>query len=365
MPVSDTVNADHRELLCAINQAALKARPKLATSMAFLIRDIGYVICCYVLSLLALRLGVPLVLVHVWHALTAGTVATGLWVLGHECGHGAFAQTRVVNDAVGFCLHSALLVPYFSWQFTHAKHHRHTNHAILGETHVPSTAQSVERRAHSLLGDDAFAALNICVHLLAGWPLYLFFNITGGRVGCDGTRMVRGAPKSHFNPRSRIFPPSMASRVAASTVGCIATLIVLSLTGWWEWYVGPYIVVNAWLVLYTWLQHTHPEIPHSDNYGFLEGALCTIDRDYGCLFDHLHHAIGSTHVLHHLRPGVPHYHAKAMTRVVKECLGEAYQHDATPIAIALWHTARTCHYVPSVHGVQKYRAYGRDAAKTS
>ena len=27
-------------------------------------------------------------------------------------------------------------------------------------------------------------------------------------------------------------------------------------------YFGPYVVVNVWLVLYTWLQHTDTDVPH-------------------------------------------------------------------------------------------------------
>ena len=34
-------------------------------------------------------------------------------------------------------LHSILLVPYFSWQRSHAVHHANTNHITKGETHVP------------------------------------------------------------------------------------------------------------------------------------------------------------------------------------------------------------------------------------
>lgn len=44
-----------------------------------------------------------------------GLIFTGLWVIGHECGHGGFTDSRLVNDAVGFVVHSALLAPYFSW----------------------------------------------------------------------------------------------------------------------------------------------------------------------------------------------------------------------------------------------------------
>merc|ERR1719379_1593479 len=67
----------------------------------------------------------------------AGTVWTGMWVVAHECGHGAFSDNRFIQDLVGYVLHTALLVPYFSWQHSHAVHHANTNHITKGETHVP------------------------------------------------------------------------------------------------------------------------------------------------------------------------------------------------------------------------------------
>ena len=36
-------------------------------------------------------------------------------MIAHECGHQAFSKWQSVNDAVGLVLHSALLVPYYSW----------------------------------------------------------------------------------------------------------------------------------------------------------------------------------------------------------------------------------------------------------
>ena len=47
-----------------------------------------------------------------------GTVLTGVWVLAHECGHGGFSDSTLLNDFVGWVLHSLLLVPYFSWKYT-------------------------------------------------------------------------------------------------------------------------------------------------------------------------------------------------------------------------------------------------------
>merc|ERR1719253_2231196 len=75
----------------------------------------------------------------VWalYAYVTGTVATGCWVVAHECGHGAFSDNKTIQDLVGYVLHTALLVPYFSWQHSHAVHHSRTNHITEGETHVP------------------------------------------------------------------------------------------------------------------------------------------------------------------------------------------------------------------------------------
>ena len=47
---------------------------------------------------------------------------TGIWVLAHEAGHSAFSPQVWVNDAVGWFFHSLLLVPYFSWKYTHASY---------------------------------------------------------------------------------------------------------------------------------------------------------------------------------------------------------------------------------------------------
>jgi fatty acid desaturase len=64
----------------------------------------------------------------------------------------------------------------------------------------------------------------------------------------------------------------------------------------------PLQVCNAWLVLYTWMQHTAEDVPHfgEDQWTWEKGAFMTIDRPYGPVFDFLHHRIGSTHVAHHL-----------------------------------------------------------------
>lgn len=40
----------------------------------------------------------------------AGLFATGLWVIAHECGHQAFSESKLINNTVGWILHSAYAV---------------------------------------------------------------------------------------------------------------------------------------------------------------------------------------------------------------------------------------------------------------
>jgi omega-6 fatty acid desaturase (delta-12 desaturase) len=155
---------------------------------------------------------------------------------------------------------------------------------------------------------------------------------------------------------------SLGWKVELSTMGCLTTVFALYKTLGWSslyWYGGPYLVVNAWLVLYTWLHHTSTEMPHygTDSFTFLKGALSTIDRPYPAFINHLHHDIGSTHVAHHVNYQIPHYRAREMTKELKEQLGDLYKYDPTPICTALLKVAKTCHYVDDIKGNQYYKSF--------
>lgn len=38
-----------------------------------------------------------------------GLFGMGLWVVAHECGHQAFSESKKLNNAVGWVLHSSLV----------------------------------------------------------------------------------------------------------------------------------------------------------------------------------------------------------------------------------------------------------------
>lgn len=352
-------------------------------SMAFVFRDLAMAGALAYGTSLVMSTDVPTEPLEItkwvagwtFYAFWMGVILTGPWVLGHECGHGAFSPSQTFNDIVGFILHQALLVPYFAWQYTHAKHHRRTNHLTDGESHVPSTGEenglgphgerlSFYAALHEAMGDGAFAVFQIFTHLVVGWPLYLMGLASTGRLAYDGTELDGVA--DHFRPGSPMFPPKVRGKIMLSTVTLFATLGFLfhvsMEVGFLPvalWYGFPYMVVNAWLVLYTWLQHTDPSVPQygAAEWTWVKGALSTIDRPYG-IFDFFHHRIGSTHVAHHLFHEMPCYHAKEATAAIKAFLGPKglYNYDPTPWYVAMWRIASTCHYVDDIKGIQYYKS---------
>ena len=286
------------------------------------------------------------------YAYVAGTAATGCWVAAHECGHGAFSDNRTIQDTVGYILHSLLLVPYFSWQRSHAVHHSRTNHVSEGETHVPAQMGSEEANVtfglRKTVGKTLFSALNLVGVFLFGWPLYLLMGASGGPVRGKTNHFV---PKMGASGKHALFPGKWENKVWYSDIGVALTV---GLMAYWAMqtsfatvfglYVAPYLFTNFWLVLYTWLQHTDVDVPHfeGDDWNLVKGAFMTIDRPYGKVYDFLHHRIGSTHVAHHINHTIPHYNAVKATEAIKQNWPDLYLFDPTPIAQATWRVGSEC-----------------------
>eukprot|EP00904_Undaria_pinnatifida_P004524 jgi/Undpi1/14072/HiC_scaffold_9.g03723.m1 len=315
-------------------------------------------------ALAAVFIPLKLAMLPVWaaYAVACGTAATGAWVVAHECGHGAFSDNRQLQDAVGYVLHSLLLVPYFSWQRSHAVHHANTNHMENGETHVPELVthkgfglQRQRKLFRTLLGKRLgtffYGLLSGFSHLVVGWPAYLMFGATGGPSRGVTSHFFPHPPFSTGEQKTDLFPGKWKKKVWMSNVGVAATIAGLAL---WASKVGtmrvaalygaPLMVVNAWLVLITWLQHTEVDVPHfeAQNWSFIKGALHTIDRPYGKVLDFLHHRIGSTHVAHHVDCTIPHYHALEATNAIKAAFPQHYLYDPTPLPQATWRIAKQC-----------------------
>jgi len=186
--------------------------------------------------------------VVLWGAYTflQGLFGTGLWVLAHECGHGAFSPSQRFNNIVGWVLHSALLVPYFSWQLSHSKHHKATGNIERDMVFVPRTreqqASRMGRLVHELNELTEETPLATLIHLVGqqviGWPNYLLTNVTGHnfherqREGRGkGKRNGFGGGVNHFDPTSPLYENRDAWLIVMSDVGIAITATALFFLG--------------------------------------------------------------------------------------------------------------------------------------
>ncbi|KAI0317509.1 fatty acid desaturase-domain-containing protein [Amylostereum chailletii] len=294
--------------------------------------------------------------VSLWalYTLAAGLVGTGLWVIAHECGHQAFSESKALNNAVGWVLHSALGVPYHSWRISHSKHHAATGHMDNDQVFIPKTrsdlnlppldgdneeltgakvSETVMNELKEALGDSPLGAMSqSIIYLLLGWPMYLIENASGQRRYPIGT--------NHYSPSSIIFSPHQYGQIIMSDVGIFLWLAGIGASiyqyGFFvvlRVYLIPYLWVNHWLVLITFLQHTDPLLPHyrANEFTFPRGALATFDRQLlgelgpigAWIGARATHGISETHVAHHVASKIPHYHAWEATYALRRRLEEA------------------------------------------
>jgi omega-6 fatty acid desaturase (delta-12 desaturase) len=288
------------------------------TSLSYVARDLTLVAAvataaCYIpsISLYWIR-----VLAWVAYGYIQGLLFTGVWIIAHECGHGALFDDSRLGDTIGFVLHSFLLVPYFSWKHSHAKHHRYANHLdkdtafVPRREHEPSVSKWLHEALH-LSEDTPLVTLILLIgHQILGWPIYLLMHATAGVNNFSAKADTAWSLESHFHPGSTMFSESQRMQILLSDLGLLAmgTLLWLAAQNFgWQillLYGVPYLWVNHWIVAITFLHHNHPEAKHFEKtaWTFADGALNTVDRDFGLVGRKLFHGIIEFHVVHHLFP---------------------------------------------------------------
>jgi len=211
---------------CAREGAALMASRGAQLSLMY--AGISTALSLGVLALAAAFLPMTIAWLPAWAAYwyVAGTIWTGCWVIAHECGHNAFSDNKVLQDTVGYILHTVLLVPYFSWQRSHAVHHSKTNHVLEGETHVPYTMESGKKTLAKReffksalgerLGEVIYGGIRVVSHLVFGWPAYLLAGVTGGPVRGVTNHFIPVKPFSTGDKNTELFPGAWKNKVCSS-----------------------------------------------------------------------------------------------------------------------------------------------------
>ena len=252
------------------------------------------------ITIAAVALGYAAIALSPWFLLPlawffTGTALTGLFVIGHDCGHRSFANRRWLNNWLGHLMFLPLIYPFHSWRLLHDVHHRHTNDLDQDNAWTPWTV--AEYNAASGLMQRVYRGMRRGFWWLASvahWAV-LHFNL------------------QNFEPRDR-------ARVARS----IALVVVFALiffpslwllAGPWgivKYWLMPWLGYHFWMSTFTLVHHTVPEIPFRPQADWheVESQLAgTLHCDYPRWVEVLCHDI-NVHVPHHISVGIPSYNLR-------------------------------------------------------
>jgi len=237
-----------------------------------------------------------------------------MFVVGHDCGHGTFSNSELLNDVCGHILHGCLMVPFYPWQLSHRRHHMYHNHVDKDYSFPWYTEDNLKiNKVNALFNRNRFVMLPLP---FIGWAMYLI-----------------GFPDgSHFLPIP--FQKLWAETEKIDYFKCLfSTMTVLAFAatvGYFNsfslgkiafYYGASWIGFSWWLTTVTYLQHHGPETTSykEGEWKFVDAAFETVDRKFGYGIDNLHHNITDGHVVHHLFfTKIPHYNLMLATRALQK-----------------------------------------------
>jgi len=114
-----------------------------------------------------------------WLALAFAVLNAGflmrLFMIQHDCGHGAFLKNRRVGDWVGRVIGVLTLTPYETWRRTHAIHHASTGNLDRRGIGDMPTLTVQEYRAKGVLGRAGYRIVRNPIFLFGIVPFFIFF----------------------------------------------------------------------------------------------------------------------------------------------------------------------------------------------
>jgi omega-6 fatty acid desaturase (delta-12 desaturase) len=250
-----------------------------------------------------------------------------LFIIQHDCGHGAFCRSSRVADAVGGILGVLTLTPYRYWKRTHALHHAtsgNLEHRGFGDI---DTLTVEEYLARSPWGRFAYRVYRHPA-VLFGVGAVLHFVVRH--------RLPTIVPRSWVRERRSIMWTNLGLAgivvLLGSLVGYRALLLVH----------GPIVLlscgIGVWLF---YVQHQFEPTYWEHDERWTHDASALRGSSYYRLPPLLQWATGSIglHHVHHLNPGIPNYRLQEaldahpeLRRVPTLTLGESFH----CLRLALW-----------------------------
>jgi omega-6 fatty acid desaturase (delta-12 desaturase) len=227
--------------------------------------------------------------------LPAGGFLLRLFLIQHDCGHGAFFRSRKANDWVGRVLGVLTLTPYDYWRRSHAAHHAGTGNLDARGLGDLDTLTIAEFRARGPVGRFLYRLYRSPIVLFGIGPAYVFLL---------KHRWPAGMMKEGWRPW--ISPMATNLAIAAAALGMIwlvgpkvfllvhiPPVLVAATLGVWLFYVQHQFEETVWDTHDQW--SFHKAAIHGSSYYELPAVLRWVTANIG-----IHH-------VHHLASRIPFY----------------------------------------------------------
>jgi len=269
-----------------------------------------------IVTVLAVAVGEYLLTISPWYLLPlvwayTGTAATGLFVIGHDCGHLSFARSHFVNDIVGILTFLPLIYPFESWRIKHNHHHNNTNKLEVDNAWQPFTPADF---------DNASPNTQMIMRVIKG-PLWFIASI--GHWIKEHFYLESFTPEQHT--RVKI---SLACVYAFSAVFFPAMLYYVGVWGLIKYWFVPFLGFHFWMSTFTMVHHTLPHLPFlpEGKWSDVQARLTlTVHCEYPAWIEFLCHHI-NVHVPHHVSTGIPSYNLRMAYNALKKTYGP-YMHE--------------------------------------
>jgi omega-6 fatty acid desaturase (delta-12 desaturase) len=267
--------------------------PQLGRSLAELAITAGPLLALWALGLWAARAGLW------WLAVPITLVASGfmlrLFLIQHDCGHGAYFKSKSANDWLGRIIAVLTLTPYAYWRDTHAIHHATSGDLDRRDLGAVETYTVAEYEALPRWHKLAYRAYRHPLVMFGIGPTYLFFIQQRFPVGL----MRKGVGPWISTLGSSLFTALVAAGLIAAfgvwpvLVVCGGSILIAATIGVWLFYVQHQFEGVAWARSKTW--KPQDAALHASSHYDLPGVLHWISAHIG-----VHH-------VHHLSSRIPFY----------------------------------------------------------
>jgi acyl-lipid omega-6 desaturase (Delta-12 desaturase) len=237
-----------------------------------------------------------------------GTAMTGCFVIGHDCAHRSFSNSRKVNDIVGHLFMLTLIYPFHGWRYGHNKHHKHTNKMEMDNAWQPWRPEAYA---------DAPTWLQVVYQAMRGRLWWLASLPHWAAVHFDWRKFKEGKTRDDvkFSALFVMIGAAIIFPIMFATLGA---------WGFVKFWLLPWLVYHFWMSTFTIVHHTAADIPFNPAEQWQEAIAQltgTVHCEYPRWVEFLCHDI-NVHVPHHISTAIPSYRLREAHAIIKENWGE-------------------------------------------